>query len=96
MVTTAQELGELFQILPNEPEAEIAKRLDVPRTMKVGGKLYRLCRTGGINSVLTTKKGATNIAKSLNAKHHLTAKVKVMKHIENAHRYAVYLHGWWM
>jgi hypothetical protein len=91
-------MGELFEILPSDKEEiEIAKRLRVPLTLKVGKKTYRLARTSGIYSGITTnRKGALNIAKNIRKKKPLLAKVKEMKHIDNAYRYAVYFNGWWM
>jgi len=94
---TAQEMGELFEITPNDKEErEIAKRLKVPLTLKVGKKTYRLAWTAGLNTVVTSRKGALNLAKAIRKKKPLLAKVKEMKHIDNFQRYAVYFNGWWM
>lgn len=95
MINTA-EMRRLYEIKPEDKaEIENAKRLKVPLSITSDKGVYRLAKLVG-KKVLTTKRSAVLTAQTIRWQGHCLAKVKEMKQMPGAERYAVYFHGEWM
>jgi len=86
----------LYEITPEDKQIiEIARKLKVSLSITSDKGIYRLAKLVG-KRVLTTKRSAVLTAQTIRWQGHCLARVKEMKQIPGAERYAVYFHGEWM